>query len=567
MTLYAGKPEADTVTGSTGADIFENILGADNLSGDKGSDIFKFTQAPSSGAKIDGGTDNDSSDATVTLGDGTKTGSTLSAVINYAQTDILSIESSMDLSALSFTHIEKITLSEGVELVMSSEQFEEGLASLDYESGTTELNPGLQVEGTAGGKVEKLTINVGSGANFELDDASTGFIFKDVDVTIQYEGGDVRYDGTAAAETIIGGSGTEYITARLGNDIVHAGAGNDLLIGHEGADQLYGEAGDDIFVISRIATKAGGGTFAIAKASDGSAEFVAGDLMDGGEGVDELRISAAGAAVSGTENTITLTEDNFKNIEKVTLGTPVARDAQFATVQDQMAAGAYAAVNTGKDAINVNGSALKAGVSYQGNDGDNKLLGGSGNDTFIGAKGNDLLDGGSGTDTMVLDPDSLAGLKVFLGKDQHTFLTNAAGEHDTFNSIEKVAINGQSIDIGFLAQPATNLQNIGVLSKLLFSQSPGIDALISLAPLGGDAKGLVDQVMALDGVKSVFDGMSNAQFAATLVNNGLGINDQGAVNFAQDYLNTHSKADLVLVGVQYDPIVDHAFGTDGLELM
>ncbi|NOT83434.1 MAG: hypothetical protein HOP02_01360 [Methylococcaceae bacterium] len=567
MTVYVGKPEAETLNGSSGDDIFENILGADNLLGGNGSDTFKFLQAPVQGAKIDGGTDNGTSDTAVTPGTSTTTGSTLSAVVNYTQTDMLSIESAMDLSELSFTHIEKIILKDGVNLTMSAEQFEAATNSLEYTSGTTKLNPGLQVEGTVGGSVEKLTIKVDSGADFQLDDATTGYLFKELEVTIEFTDGNVRYDGTAAAEIIQGGSGTEYITPRLGNDIIHAGAGNDLLIGHEGADQLYGEAGDDIFLITRIATKAGGGTFAIAKASDGNAELVAGDIMDGGTGIDELRITAAGTAVSATENTITLTEDNFRNIEKVTLGTTIAKDAQFAAVQDQMAAGAYTAVTTGKDAINVDGSALKAGVTYQGNDGDNKLLGGSGNDTFIGAKGNDTLDGGNGTDTMVLDPDALASLKVFLGKDQHTFLTNASGEHDTFNSIEKVEISGQSIDIGFLAQPAANLQNIGVLSTLLFNQGPGIDALSSLAANAGDAKGLVNNVMSLGVVKSAFDGMSNAQFASTLVNNGLGIADQGAIGFATDYLNTHSRAELVLVGIQYEPIVAHAFGADGLALI
>ncbi|MFI3136357.1 MAG: hypothetical protein QX197_06215 [Methylococcaceae bacterium] len=578
MATYAGKPEAETNNGSTADDIFENILGADVLAGRNGSDTFKFLQAPAKGTKIDGGTDNGVSDAVVTAGSSTTTGSTLSATVKYTATDLLSIENSMDLSELSFTHIEKIILKDGVNLTMSAAQFEEDTNSLEYTSGTTKLNPGLQAAGTAGGSAEKLIIKVAAGADFQLDDATTGFLFKDLDVTIEFEGGNVRYDGTAADEVIRGGSGTEYITPRLGNDTVYAGAGNDLLIGHEGADKLYGEAGDDIFLISRIATKAGGGTFAIAKASDGTAELVAGDLMDGGEGIDELRITATGTAVSATENTITLTPDNFQHIEKATIGTTIAKDAQYAAVQDQMAAGAYTAVTTGKEAINVNGAALTAGVTYQGNDGSNILIGGSGNDsinagggddTLLGGAGNDQLNGGSGIDTLVLDPSTLASLKVFLSNDHHTtvLVNTITGEHDTFSSIEKADISGQSADVSFLAQPENQLQNIGVLSTLLFNKAAGVQMLSDFTPVAGDSKTLVDKVMASTEASTAFGQLSNAAFASLLVNNGLGSSDQGIVHFAEDYLSNHSRADLVLVGIQYAPIVSHAFGAEGLALI
>lgn len=564
MTTYAGKPEAETNNGSTGDDIFENILGADILSGRNGSDTFIFNQAPALGTKIDGGSDNGISDTVVKVGTSTTTGSTLSATVTYAKTDVIRVNNSMDLSGLNFTHIEKIELVDGVNLTMSAEQFLAGLDSLEYAEGSVKLNPGLQVNGTLGGAAEKLTIVVEPGADFQLDDATTGYMFNNVDVTIQFSGGNTRYDGTAADEFIQGGSGTEYITPRLGNDTVYAGAGNDLLIGHEGADKLYGEDGDDIFLISRIATKVGGGTFTIAKASDGTAELVAGDVMDGGAGVDELRITATGTNVSATENTIILTEDNFRNIEKVTIGTAIARDAAYANTQEQMAAGAYTAVTTGKDAINVDGSALQAGVSYQGNDGNNILKGGSGNDKMYGGLGNDILDGGQGTDTLVLNPATLSGLKVLLSKDMHTVLANTTtDEKDVFSNFELAEIGGQSIDIGFLAQPAENLKNLGMLTKLLFNQAPSVDILANFGAQASNAKGIVDLALNLDVVKK----MSNAQFASTIVNNGLGSNDAGTIKVVENYLNDHSRAELVLTGMAYDPVISHIFGADGMALL
>lgn len=580
MAIINGSNNKDSLNGTADNDTFANILGADILNGLAGSDTFEFSVSPTAGATIDGGTGDGISDASVDIPSGdaeSGKGNTLTAKVTYSQSDILNITNSLDLSALEFSHIEKIQLQDGVELTMTSEQFIEDLESLTYTKGTSEFNPGLQVAGLAGGKTEKLTIVVDKDADFQLDDASTGYMFKDLDVTIKFTGGNVRYDGTAGDETILGGDGTEYITPRLGNDVVRAGAGNDLLIGHEGADKLYGEEGDDIFLLARLATKAGGGTFTVSKASDGTAELVPGDLMDGGTGVDELRITATGANISATENTVVLMPDNFQNIEKVTIGTTIAKDAKYAGVQDQMAAGAYTAVTTGTDKINVNGAALTTGVTYAGNNGDNVITGGSandiihangGNDVLSGGKGNDVLDGGEGIDSLVLDPASLANIKVYLTSNLQTVLANSAtGERDTFTSIEKALIGTQSVDVGFLAQAGSQLKNIGLVDKLLFNKAPGIDDLINLSAVANNPQSLIDKVLSSTAAQQSLGGLDNRQFATTIVNNGLGLNDQNTIKVAEDYLANHSRAELVLIGIQFQPVVDHAFAGDGLQLL
>lgn len=386
-----------------------DILDGAQLLGKTSGDSFTLTKQPTLETTINGNP-NGISDATVTAHSDPTKGKTLTATVDYLQTDTLFINTSMNISQLEFSHIEKIQLASGINLTMTSEQFETAQNSLDYVSGTSTLNPGLQVYGTAGGRHETLKIIVDAGADFQLDDASTAYLFHDVDVTIQFSGGNVRYDGTAADETIRGGSGTEYITPRLGNDTIYAGAGDDLLIGHEGSDKLYGEKGNDVFMISRIATKVGGDTFTPGKAVDGNvAELVTGDVMDGGVGIDELRITATGSLVSVTENIITLTASNFRNIEKVTIGTSAAnpKDASgvslYASTQDQMADGKYTAVTTGIDKINVDGSKLITSVTYTGNNGDNFIKGGRLNDEFHSNGGNDILTGGRGSDKFVFD--------------------------------------------------------------------------------------------------------------------------------------------------------------------
>jgi Ca2+-binding RTX toxin-like protein len=372
------------------------------VSGLSGSDTFQFTSYPYTPLFVDGGTDDgEISDAVVQY-----SGSTLTAQIQYNSIDIAYIGVSMDLSAfpIQFARIEEFQLADGVALTLSSTQFQAAMDSLAYQTNGITLNPGLVVQGTPGGQAEKLNITVAQGADFQLDDASTAYLFQGVEAAIQFTGGNAAYEGTAAGEMILGSADTEYVVPHLGDDTVYASAGNDLLMGNEGADKLYGEQGNDIFLITRLATSANGGTFPLDKASDGTAELVDGDLMDGGNGIDELRITASGNLITPIEDTVTLTPDNFLNIEKVTIGTNALLDSSlYATVQDQMAAGALTAITTGTDAINVNGATLKTAVTYTGNNGNNMLVGGSAADIFHGNGGNDTLIGGAGADKFYFD--------------------------------------------------------------------------------------------------------------------------------------------------------------------
>lgn len=463
--------------------IFLNIKGPGHLDGREGSDSFYFKQAPVAGRIIDGGTDDQISDAQVVY-----SGSTLTAQIGYASQDTLYIQKSMDISELQFTHIEKIQLGKGVNLTMSSEQFETALDSLEYTVGGQTLNPGLLVEGVAGGKVETLTIEVADGADFQLDDASTGYLFKNVEVAIHFNGGDVRYDGTAASEDILGGDGTEYITPRLGNDTVHAGDGNDLLVGNEGADQLYGEEGGDIFLVTRLATTANGGTFTVGKASDGSAELVAGDVMDGGNGLDELRITATGGAVTPIESTVTLTPDNFIAIEKVTIGTNAPRDsALYPSTQDQMAAGALTAVTTGTDAINVNGAALKVGVEYTGNNGNNMLVGGAATDAFHGNGGNDILVGGAGADKFYFETPLDAAANLDTLGDFKSGIDQLVLDHAVFQSLAVGALNPGSLVAGTTALDGDDYLLFGAGKLYYDADASGPGAAVQFVQLTGVA--------------------------------------------------------------------------------
>lgn len=409
----SGGLAAETINGLGGNDTFRQSRGADTLNGGDGSDSFHFDSDPYDGTTIDGGTDaGKTSDAVVTLKrftlpDGTvkqsgTTYSTVQSTVAYDTVDTIFLDKSLDFSGVSFVRIEKIALAEGVEATFEAEQLDEAIESL---GGSTDVNsqavnPGLHFYGTPGGKAEKVIVEVGLGGDLQLDDASVGDLFHDAQLEVHFEGGETRFDGTNDADIVHGGDGTDYMTSRLGNDTLFGGEGNDILAAHGGADRCDGGEGNDIFLIARVSKNVG----SIAKAEDGEPDWIPGDVMDGGAGIDELRINAA--AVQAGDDTIVLNDANFKNVERVVVGANKSRDAtKFDNVQQQMAAGDFSAVRTGTAAVNVDASAVKAkaGIEFYGNAGANKLFGGAGNDSFDGGGGSDVFKGGSGKDRFALD--------------------------------------------------------------------------------------------------------------------------------------------------------------------
>lgn len=75
--------------------------------------------------------------------------------------------------------------------------------------------------------------------NLATPAASTGDAAGDTYVSIE------RYEGAATADTMVGGTGTEWFDGREGDDRIDGGSGNDTLTGGAGADSVVGGAGND----------------------------------------------------------------------------------------------------------------------------------------------------------------------------------------------------------------------------------------------------------------------------------------------------------------------------------
>lgn len=214
-----------------------------------------------------------------------------------------------------------------------------------------------------------------------------------------------RADGSNNDDFGLGSRGVDNATLRLGNDTYFGHEGNDLLVGHQGADLLSGGVGNDIFLI----TSFGGALGAAGKADDGNPEWIEGDIIIGGAGIDTLRITGGAAA----KTTVELTDDNFQSMEVVEIGSTVGR----LNVEDsalQLMNTHYYLNTSGKiegkdlragqtaDNVVIDASDIEAnGLKFIGNGNNNSFIGTQKADTFIGNGGNDTFTGGAGADKFV----------------------------------------------------------------------------------------------------------------------------------------------------------------------
>jgi Ca2+-binding RTX toxin-like protein len=344
-----GSAAAESILGLAGDDTLVGGAGADTLSGDIGNDLFVYANAvdAAAGETVDGGT-------------GTNT---------------LSFTASVDASAVVFSNIQAVTIASGLTATFTG-------AQLNAQTWT--------VTGVAGGGVETLVVNVGSGTTASL--ASLGTV---TDASLQI-------NGAIGAENITGSAASESLSGLGGNDTLAGGGGNDTIFGGTGADSLSGGAGDDLFLF----TAAG--------------EVSAGEALNGGIGTNTVSLTAA----------MDMTGATFSSIQAVTIGsgligtfsgsqltgqtftmTGVAGGATetlvvnvaSATTTDLSSLGAISnltvQINGAGGAENITGSA--AADSILGLAGADNLAGGNGNDTLVGGTGSDTQSGGAGSDRFV----------------------------------------------------------------------------------------------------------------------------------------------------------------------
>ncbi|PPC94065.1 MAG: hypothetical protein CTY33_05680 [Methylotenera sp.] len=219
---------------------------------------------------------------------------------------------------------------------------------------------------------------------------------------------------TAPNSVIYGSQHNDYLNTPSTGGVIHAGSENDYLIGDNSNDQLYGDGGSDTLNGNNGNDTLEGG--------------LGNDALNGGNGSDTYVFKRGDG-----QDTLSDYPANETEINTLQFGADItANDVSYI----HAASGALVIrINNSNDSITINnwynspanqlqvikygdGSqqdltvvnsldiadivATQNGSTLNGDDYNNRLVGGAGNDTLIGGLGSDTLIGGAGVDTYVL---------------------------------------------------------------------------------------------------------------------------------------------------------------------
>lgn len=260
-----GTSGNDVLTGGSGADLLVGDAGNDSLTGGAGNDRLV---AGAGSDTLRGGEGDDLFSV-----DGAK--APTAVIDGGAGTDRLIVSDGINLGGVTFSSVEQLT-----------------------GTGTVTLNANQLAS----------FIQV-SGVNLQLADTKNSFAMgevsispnisvylKDADANLSWEKGVI---GTAQDDILAGGSGDDRLLGGRGADSILGGIGNDTLLGGSGYDTLLGGAGNDVFLV---------------ESSDiNSSGTLNSDHLDGGEGVDTLKIDYSGTLWK----TYRLVDGAVTNIEKI----------------------------------------------------------------------------------------------------------------------------------------------------------------------------------------------------------------------------------------------------------
>jgi Ca2+-binding RTX toxin-like protein len=221
-------------------------------------------------------------------------------------------------------------------------------------------------------------------------------------------------DGGLGDDNLTGGGFGDLLTGGEGLDRIFGGKGRDTITGGADRDRIYGGDDDDRVIVT-------------------AADIVAGEIMDGGSGIDRLALSAdpglpadiptdiTDAGVTGFEwleisGDLRLTRGQFAQFQRILFGDAVTFHFADSGLIDLPGGPLWVSgsplsqitIQAGKGRDIINGRDAADALSTQGRAqdilnagaGDDVVNGGSGNDTLRGEKGNDALNGDSGDDRL-----------------------------------------------------------------------------------------------------------------------------------------------------------------------
>ncbi|GGE83245.1 calcium-binding protein [Niveispirillum cyanobacteriorum] len=328
-----GNGGGNSITGGSGNDTLDGGTGADTLAGGAGNDVYFVDDA----------------------------GDVVVEGVSQGTDRVETALSSLTLAA----NIENLTYTGGGDFAgtgnssANSIKGGAGTDTLDGQAGNDTLDGGAGADNMIGG-LGNDTFIVDDAGDVVVETAGQGTDTVRTSLSVYTLGSDIENlvftgtsgflgIGTAANNSITGGSGNDTLEGLDGNDTLVGGNGDDSLTGGDGNDSLSGSAGADT-----LTGGLGNDIYVVDNVGDVVVEAL-------GEGTDTVQ-SSISYVLDGTLENLTLT-------------------------------GGVAINGTGNDGDNV----------LTGNGAANSLEGGLGNDTLNGGAGADTMAGGAGDDAYTVD--------------------------------------------------------------------------------------------------------------------------------------------------------------------
>jgi Ca2+-binding RTX toxin-like protein len=294
------------------------------------------------------------------------------------------------------------------------------------------------------------------------------------------------FAGWDADDAVIleGAASADTITGSTRRDLVGGGDGADTITGGAGADQLDGGAGNDVFVFGN------------------TEDAAAGESIDGGAGIDTIRLEAAGVAdfrpvaIAGLETlefaaatgsqTAELSAAQLTGFGRIVGNAAANRIVVEDASSIDLSGHAFIGWDAGSDEIAINGSDRNDALTGSAQDdaiaggaGGDRLAGDGGDDTFVYGAAAELaagetIDGGPGTDT------------IRLGGTGYYYFGDRTAAYAPVSGIEQVAFANApdtSLDAWFRADQLAGLTTL--------AGSSGINTLHLQAATALDLSGVV----------------------------------------------------------------------------
>lgn len=251
-----------------------------------------------------------------------------------------------------------------------------------------------------------------------------------------------KITGTSGNNILTGTTSDDVIYGLAGDDTIDGGNGNDIIAGGLGKDIMLGGAGNDEFLV-------------------GGAGIVAGEVIDGGSGVNKL------STWGGDLSLASVTNIQILGLYTSTLKLSAAQLAGFSKLYAFTGSATLTAANAGT--YDLSAKSVTGVFNLIGSSGNDTLIGNAAAQTLNGGDGDDVLRGGLGADTLmgeagddefiVYAGDVVAGETIDGGAGFNTLSTWGGDiSNATITNVQKLGVHLNTIKL--TAAQLTSFQDI-----------------------------------------------------------------------------------------------------------